>query len=193
MQQRGYLYSPFNSPPPATNANYVFNSNPHDLADGTCSHWGDAMGDLGYYIGVLAAEFKLLMRNGQTQSADSTIKELFFALWALNRMDLNGELLFNNSVLGHNNPPRNSNPTTGFLNGFMCRDDVDYDFVENNYTHFNYNGTKGFCSSIKTNNSQDPKNGHHLQTSWCNAGYETNHPRGGSRYIKFKKLNLGVY
>ena len=40
-------------------------------------HWGDVTNDLGWYIGVLATEYKLLNDNGQ--STDETIRELYYA------------------------------------------------------------------------------------------------------------------
>ncbi len=42
---------------------------------------------MGYYIGMLATEYKLLMDNLQTKDANSTLMELNFALDALIRMD----------------------------------------------------------------------------------------------------------
>jgi hypothetical protein len=83
---------------------------------------GDGTSILGYYMAVLATELYLLIKNNQ--NADSTIKELFYALYAFNRVDIEAE-----KIDGH---------PTGILNGFFIRDDVPKDFVQNNYDHFNY-------------------------------------------------------
>ena len=154
MQERGAYYKPFTESP----YDYSFNAIPND-PDGKPAQWGDAMSDLGYYIGVLATEYALLKRNNQ--KTDSTLKELYFALWALNRIDYNAETLYQYVTL-------NINQTTYGVpsyDGFMCRDDVDENFVKDNYSHFNYYGNRGFCSNIKINNSYDNSNGGHL-TSW---------------------------
>ncbi|GAB4203690.1 MAG: hypothetical protein Fur0023_10750 [Bacteroidia bacterium] len=93
---------------------------------------GDGTSILGYYIAMLATEYYLLKQNNQ--NTDSTLYELYCALYAFNRVDIKAE-----KIDGHN---------TGILNGFFIRDDVPYDFVKTNYNHFNYY-TKGI-----SNNSQ---------------------------------------
>ena len=167
MQERGYFYLPYTN---TTNPNYTnFTSVPNG-ADGQTAKWGDSMGDLGYYIGVLATEYYLLSQNSQPQKTDSTLKELYYALWALNRMDMNADEVYNAFCTSKTRIPipsgYNFNPLTSnsYLNGFSIRDDIDVGFVYSNYKHFNYYGNRGFCSQIKINNEYGPPG---------NEGYET--------------------
>lgn len=92
--------------------------------------WGDGQ-DLGWYIGILATEYGLLIKHNQ--DASGTKKELFYALEAFNRLDYNAEVYWT--------PPYNApNPSNGSYNGFFIRDDVPgtvSDFVQNHYEHFN--------------------------------------------------------
>lgn len=105
---------------------------------------GDGVSTLGYYVALLATEYRLLVLNKQ-----STIKvkhELFCALNAFNRLDAKAE-----------NAP--SGPLTS-LNGFFVRDDIPGDFITKNnyqnYSHFNYydnghnnnNTSHGFHSKL---------------------------------------------
>lgn len=53
--------------------------------------WGDATIHLGYYIAVLASEYKLLMDAQQFEEAQKTKNELFYAIQAANRLDFNAE------------------------------------------------------------------------------------------------------
>lgn len=88
---------------------------------------GDHAGAIGYYIAVLATEYKLLKMNGQ--NIDKVKHELFCALEAINRIDYMAETYY---------------PTPGGqgnLNGFYIRDDFDSNFVKANYNHFNYYNT----------------------------------------------------
>ena len=78
-------------------------------------------GMLAQYISVLATEYKLLVAN--SQATDSTLRELYYALEAFNRLDYNAE-----AVYGY--PPA--------LNGFFIRQDVPCDFIIDNLSHFNY-------------------------------------------------------
>src|ERR1700757_1239041 len=91
--------------------------------NGTASRalFGDELTLMGPYIGVLATEHYLLKKNHQ--STDKVDFELFCALNALNRLDFTAESAF----LGQNH-----------LDGFMLKDDIDVDFLVNNYQHFNF-------------------------------------------------------
>lgn len=164
LEQRGAYYAPYLS---STAPYYTFNSNPNGT-DGQTAKWGDAMGELGYYIGVLATEYELLRSNGQDVS--QTVYEAYCALYALNRMDWNAENLW--TLVYNNNNPSSPGNWPPALNGFMVRDDVDLDFVLNNYQHFNYFGNRGFISNIKINNSMNISNGGQ-QTCWSTAMYNT--------------------
>jgi hypothetical protein len=84
---------------------------------------GDEISTLGYYIGVLATEYRLLVNNHQDDT--KVVHELFCALNAVNRLDYTCE-----STLG--------TCPGGSLDGFLMRDDIDPYFVRDNYNHFNY-------------------------------------------------------
>lgn len=79
--------------------------------------WGDATIDLGFYIGVLATEYKLLKDNGRNSEASVTLLDLRYALLALNRLDVEGDYQFGVPWGSHS------------LNGFMIRDDVPNGFL----------------------------------------------------------------
>jgi len=68
MEQRGVYYKPL-----------VGNYNWPNVWDGERANWGDALGETGYYIGVLATEYELLNRNGQ--ETDSVLWELYCCLF----------------------------------------------------------------------------------------------------------------
>ncbi len=70
---------------------------------------------LGHYIGMLATEYALLKKNNADTS--ETIKELYYALYAFNRLDLIAE-----TVNGYGKKPE--------LNGFFVREDFPDDFIE---------------------------------------------------------------
>jgi len=101
---------------------------------------------LGQYIGVLASEYKLLNQNNQ--DTEQTLKELYYALYAFNRLDLVAE-----TVNGYNKPPK--------LDGFFIREDFPNDFVTqnpsfnkntNNITNFIFGSGKSFnvkCTTFK--------------------------------------------
>jgi len=74
-------------------------------------YWDDATIGLGYYIAVLATEYRLLESNNKNTKA--TIRELFYALEALNTLDYRAESMYYgpNGIKGK--------PA---LNGFFIRD-----------------------------------------------------------------------
>ncbi len=72
---------------------------------------------LGQYLGVLATEYKLLKKNNSNTT--QTLKELYYALYAFNRLDLIAE-----TVNGYNKKPK--------LDGFFVREDFPDDFVKKN-------------------------------------------------------------
>ena len=75
--------------------------------------WTDCTMAHGEYIGVLATEYNILVsRSLDTQQ---TLKELFYALYALNRLDLTAEPFFGG---------------TSSLNGFFIRDDISEDSLD---------------------------------------------------------------
>lgn len=83
-------------------------SNFDATSTGTMS-WGDATSYLGDYMCTLATEYALLTQEGKDTKA--TLNELYYALYAIDRLDGIAENTFNNSL------PVN-------YNGFFLRDDV---------------------------------------------------------------------
>jgi len=75
--------------------------------------WTDATMDLGQYIGILAMEYRIQEERGI--ESDETIEELFYALFALNRLDYDAERFFGG---------------TPSLNGFFMRDDIEEDSLD---------------------------------------------------------------
>lgn len=75
--------------------------------------WTDASMDLGQYIAVLAMEYRILDEKGD--EIEETVRELYYALYALNRLDYNAELFFGG---------------TSSLNGFFIRDEIDMDSLD---------------------------------------------------------------
>ena len=90
--------------------------------------WADAGMYIGWYLGVLATEYKLLYDNNQSTLA--VTQELYYALLALERLDLNAELIYTDD---------NGNPGSPTLNGFFIRDDIPANFlaINDNLAHFN--------------------------------------------------------
>ncbi|MGP8217611.1 MAG: T9SS type A sorting domain-containing protein [Bacteroidia bacterium] len=101
--------------------------NAGDGAVGPDLYWGDVGRIMGYYIGTLATEYRLLKDNGQP--TDETVMELFYAMHALFRLDSVGIVQYwasgaKYSPWGY--VPRN--PTFPGI-GYMCSDDVTTDFI----------------------------------------------------------------
>ena len=85
--------------------------------------WGDATLHLGWYMAVLSTEYKLSANNAYLRTDSSvvikqeqTLLELYYALKALERLDLNAEPFFLKSAAPE-------------LNGFFIRDDVPQDII----------------------------------------------------------------
>ena len=82
--------------------------------------WGDATIYLGQYIAVLASEYQLY--QDADLETDETVKELYYALSAFNRLDSLAEF----NLFGVDDPKYKRN-------GFFIRDDVSPDFVRKNF------------------------------------------------------------
>lgn len=86
--------------------------------------FGDAVLDMGYYLGVLATEYRLLKNYGQ--DASTTERELYYALQEINRLDAFAESAWveylASGTLDFCAAPAN-------LNGFLIRDERGNDFV----------------------------------------------------------------
>ncbi len=83
--------------------------------------WGDVPSDMGFYVTMLAFEWDLYWREGQNQA--KTVEELYYALKAIQRIDLAGETLYGGMMPNEN--------------GFLSRDDVPENFAIN-YMGRNY-------------------------------------------------------
>src|SRR5690606_8350393 len=91
----------------------------------------DATIYLGFYIGVLATEYRLLLNNQRYEDVEKTKTELYYAIKAYERLDRFGEEMFGKE---------------GVINGYIARDDIPCDFIDSlvnpdNYRHFNQNKT----------------------------------------------------
>jgi hypothetical protein len=81
----------------------------------------------GFYLGILATEYRLLLNNNRLDDAEKTKSELYYAIKAYERLDKFGEEMFG---------------LEGFIDGYVARDDVPCDFIDSisnpeNYAHFN--------------------------------------------------------
>jgi hypothetical protein len=90
--------------------------------NGNDIHWGDATLYLGWYIGVLATEYKLLSNSGQ--STENTKRELYFAMKAYERLDRKSARLYYPQI-----PSADCSDT--YLNGLFVRDDVGSNSFQN--------------------------------------------------------------
>ncbi len=108
-------------------------------------NWGDATIDQGWYISVLATEYGLIQQGKYTRDINETIKELYYALKAFNRLDETAEMYTRCNVAHPNDKTAYINcvssgsetPQTDDFNGFFIRDDVPTNFVSSNLLHFN--------------------------------------------------------
>jgi hypothetical protein len=87
---------------------------------GSILHWRDSNISLGYYLIVLATEYELLINSGE--DTEPTLNELYYALSAINRMDVNAEMYLSEG---------DNQPSPDDLNGLFLRDDVTYGIVDN--------------------------------------------------------------
>ncbi len=104
------------------------------------------------YLSALALEYKLLSRS--YQSTDITIKEIFYILKTINRLDSRADYFWAAS------PPTNDNmssfPENTNLNGFMLREDMPHNYftssnMNSNYKHFNYAQTEYNSTATASN------------------------------------------
>lgn len=91
-----------------------------NLWNGDILHWGDVPRYQGWYIGMLATEYRLLKDN--QQSVNQTLRELYHALKAIERLDIIAETQWQ---------------LPGSVNGCLLRDDIPEDFVSNYYNELN--------------------------------------------------------
>jgi hypothetical protein len=91
------------------------------------------------YLATLALEYKLLTRNNQ--STQETIKEIYYLIKTLNRLDAFADIFWNGSPPVFDN--LSGQPENIYLNGFMLREDMPKDYILpntliSNYKHYNY-------------------------------------------------------
>ncbi len=94
---------------------------------------------LGYYIGVLATELKLLYFYGQPYA--NTQQELYYAMKAYERLDRNCEGLFYPRI-------NTGCPGNGNLNGLFCRDDVPKEFLYDGFGNESFRDKNDYTESI---------------------------------------------
>lgn len=97
-------------------------SDPNNYAEYGKMQWGDGMIRHGFYLRLLATEYALKKKYGQ--DPQGTLNELYYALYAINRLDRDAEPSLDN-IYGINGFYQ---PT---LNGFYLREDVYEDFCLN--------------------------------------------------------------
>jgi hypothetical protein len=103
--------------------------------------WGDSPAYLCNYIAVLASEYKLLSDNGE--NAEQTIRELYYAIYAFNRLDKYAEMHFGG---------------TPDLNGFFVRDDISPAFLNmpNVISHLNQGRVTPVITTLSSDFIGDP-------------------------------------
>ena len=84
----------------------------HNVPWNNYAKWGDCTAYLSMYIATLCTEYALLA--SESQNTDQTIKELYFAMDAINRLDLHAEVAYG---------------LPASLNGFFIRDDVNPNMI----------------------------------------------------------------
>lgn len=136
---------------PAAQRNYWLWGNEEDQK---YIKWGDSTIDFGFYLGVLATEYRLLLNNGELEALEKTKTELYYALKTVARLDEVAECLS-----PYDTPSYPNVVGCGNLNGYFIRDDVpsevdntpwpnlywngpdlfedDQGFVQQNLSHFN--------------------------------------------------------
>jgi hypothetical protein len=104
------------------------------------------------YLSALALEYKLLSRSNQ--STAETVKEIYYLLRAINRLDARADWFW------LTNPPVNDNmnqyPEHMFLNGFILREDMPHNYLDStsstsSYHHFNYAKTEYNTTATSVN------------------------------------------
>ena len=127
--------------------------------------WGDANGNMSQYLSVLATELWILKNNGQDYS--TTLKELYYAMFALERLDKFSESNIRwvnaNNHWYYNSSGIYIKYLAGDINGFSIRDDVTPEFWDNHRSHFDADKCSGHFISTRINgdcipmeeNSQD--------------------------------------
>jgi hypothetical protein len=113
-------------------------------SNGVHHRFSDQTVFLGFYLGVLATEYYFLEKNNQ--NTNQTVKELYHALWALNRLDAGSKNYFTNvdPIPGDDSKGLYSNYKN--YNGFLLRDDVDRAYFD--FLHYNNSPIPSIYSSV---------------------------------------------
>ena len=100
--------------------------------------WGDANNNMSHYLSMLATELFLLKQNNQDYS--QTLKELLYAMMALERLDTYSESNFRwraaNNGTWIDSWQAKDYFHAGDINGFLLRDDVSEGFWKKYGSHF---------------------------------------------------------
>lgn len=115
---------------------------------------------LGFYIGVLATEYHFLHKNHQ--NTDQTVKELYHALWALNRLDAGSENYYNNIDPVPDINTVNEYSVLENYNGFLLRSDADRNYFD--YSHFENSPVPSIYDSVPST----------IYSEWVNHKYYEN-------------------
>ncbi|MES2132614.1 MAG: T9SS type A sorting domain-containing protein [Bacteroidota bacterium] len=117
------------------------NYNSSDGTSITAKVGPDQIDIMNQYLSALALEYKLLSRNNQ--STDETIREIFYILKTINRLDNEADWFWSSSAPTTDH--MSGYPQTVNLNGFILREDMPHDYFDSttnagkpNYKHFNY-------------------------------------------------------
>lgn len=100
--------------------------------------WGDANNNMAHYLSMLSTELYLLKTNKKPYN--TTLSELYYAMWALERLDMFSEANWR-WKLATGKRPENDSLAKAFarpddINGFMLRDDVGVQFWTRHGSHF---------------------------------------------------------
>lgn len=138
------------------NAGATSATSPNDRAQ----YASETMVHLGWYLGVLATEYRLLKNNNELDALEKVKTELYYALSAIRRLDYYANCNWN----GHAGPSGNgcdateiANPVHGpcLLNGFMVRHDVPDDFFTGQpEIHAEINSHNDFFGLYEINDKQ---------------------------------------
>jgi hypothetical protein len=154
--------------------------------------WGDATCDIGDYIAVLATEYRLLKNNNQP--VDNTLRELYFAMKAYERVDRTAESLMYPYNYFNNCPDGN-------LNGFYIRDDVGQSLFDENIEFakkhtrdgslsFNSTGLNSEYNGVSFASYPSPDQMSHLYMGFAlvNKCLDDNENYNGYNFKNFAKL-----
>jgi len=106
--------------------------------------WGDANSGISHYLSVLATELYLLKNNEQPYT--TTLKELYYLMLALERIDTYSE--YYHRLLRTNGRSGSVNADID-INGFCVRDDVSSSFFNNNLSHFPVRNLRSTFEDLK--------------------------------------------